>query len=127
MTASSQPLLDCLIVDDEPGIAWVMEHLLLTGGYTAVSVPTGMAALAALRQQRFRLAFLDAKLPDIDGLQLAQQLRELEPAMPIILVSGYYYPDDPAILRALESDTISHFIAKPFTNGDILAVLAGLA
>ncbi|ABM03531.1 response regulator receiver protein [Psychromonas ingrahamii 37] len=126
MKSSSRLTIDCLIVDDEPGIAWVMEHILRSQGYTVVSVQTGDEALNAVKEQDFRLIFMDAKLPDIEGLVLARKLRSIKLEMPIIMVSGYYYSDDPAIIQAIESNLILKFIAKPFTNSHIIAALEGL-
>ncbi|ABM03081.1 CheY-like chemotaxis protein, response regulator receiver [Psychromonas ingrahamii 37] len=127
MKSPSQLTIDCLIVDDEPGIAWVMEHILRGQGYTVVSVQTGDEALKAVKEEDFRLIFMDAKLPDIEGLVLARKLQFMKLEIPIIMVSGYYYPDDPAIIQAIESNIILKFIAKPFTNSHIIAALEGLS
>ncbi len=62
----------------------------------------------------FQLAFVDVKLPGMDGLELLQHLRKWAPQLPCVVVSGYYYDDDEPVHAALESGAISSFISKPF-------------
>lgn len=77
-----------------------------------------------MKQHRFFLAFVDVKLPDVDGLDLARQMRELEPSMAVVLVSGYFYLDDIAIQQALSQGLINSFISKPFQQEEILKAVA---
>ena len=81
-------------------------------------------AIALTERQSFRMAFLDAKLPDIDGLDLAWQLQKSNPHLPIVIVSGYFYQDDLSIEKALQSGLISAFVGKPFTHDEIVRVIA---
>ena len=81
-------------------------------------------AIALTERQSFRMAFLDAKLPDIDGLDLAWQLQKSDPHLPIVIVSGYFYQDDLTIEKALQSGLISAFVGKPFTHDEIVRVIA---
>lgn len=80
--------------------------------------------IALTERQSFRMAFLDAKLPDIDGLDLARQLRKSYPRLPIVIVSGYFYQDDLTIKKAIQSGLISAFISKPFAHDEIVRVIA---
>jgi len=112
-----------LIVDDEPDMCWAMAHILCTFGFSSVSAQRGEDVLTILKKKRFKQVFMDAKLPDIEGLELASSAREIDPAAKIVLVSGYYYRDDLQIQRALAEGTICHFVAKPFTHSDILATI----
>jgi CheY-like chemotaxis protein len=69
------------------------------------------------------LVLLDAKLPDIDGLELARQIRRAVPGVPIMLISGYFYKDDPAIQAALEEGLIDEFVEKPFSHTAIIGAM----
>ena len=64
----------------------------------------------------YRLAFVDAKLPDMDGLELARRLRHLVPEIRIVMVSGYFYRDDVAVQEAMAEGLICGFVAKPFDH-----------
>ena len=61
-----------LIVDDEPDMCWALEHILEKNGFLTKKALSGGEALSLIESERFRLIFLDAKLPDIDGLELAR-------------------------------------------------------
>jgi CheY-like chemotaxis protein len=63
-----------------------------------------------------RLAFIDAKLPDAEGPDLARRIREANPGIPIVLVSGYFCGAAPEVLQASEARIISGFLSKPFLD-----------
>ena len=112
-----------LIVDDEPEMCWILEQVLKRTGYNCRSALSGQEAMALAETTDFRLVFLDAKLPDIEGLELARQIRRRLPGIHIVMISGYFYRDDETIKRALSSGLISHFISKPFNHEEILRIV----
>jgi len=112
-----------LIVDDEPDMCWALEHLLNKRGYATCKALTALEALKLMEQHRFACAFLDAKLPDMDGLELARRIRERAPDMRILMVSGYFYRDDVSIQEAIAQGIIIDLISKPFLQEEILRVL----
>jgi YesN/AraC family two-component response regulator len=83
----------------------------------------GREALQLVEQKRFRMAFLDAKLPDMEGLELARQIRKIDSGVRAVIVSGYFYKDDINIQNALKEDVICSFISKPFDHDEILKVI----
>jgi DNA-binding NtrC family response regulator len=112
-----------LIIDDEPDMGWALEHILKKNGGLARRALSGIEARAFIKSERFQLVFLDAKLPDIEGLELARQIREMDSKLAIILVSGYFYKDDVAVQKALEERLICGFIAKPYSNDEIIMAI----
>jgi CheY-like chemotaxis protein len=112
-----------LIVDDEPDMCWALEHILNKRGYITRTALTAMEALMLMERHRFACAFLDAKLPDMDGLDLARRIRQRAPDMRILMVSGYFYRDDVSIQEAISHGLIVDFISKPFFQAEILRVL----
>ncbi len=119
---SSPTAGNCLIVDDEPDLCWAMKHILDLSGISATIAQSGGEALALMHRHSFELVFMDAKLPDVDGLVLARQIREIDPTVHVLLVSGYFYRHDHVIQRALDEGIISGFIAKPFVHCDIFSI-----
>ena len=115
--------LSFLIVDDEPEMCWVLEHVFKRAGYNCFSALSGQEAMALAETTDFRLVFLDAKLPDIEGLELARQIRRRLPGIPIVMISGCFYEDDDTIKMALFSGLIQHFISKPFEHTEILRIV----
>jgi CheY-like chemotaxis protein len=108
-----------LIVDDEPDTCWALKHVLDEQGVRSRPALRAEQALEEVCRFPYALALLDAKLPDMDGLELARRIRALRPGIPIIVVSGYFYSDDPAIQEALGSGLIQGFVSKPFLHADI--------
>lgn len=109
-----------LVVDDDPDICWALDRVLGGQGAQCIRALDGRTALQAARLNRPTLALLDAKLPDIDGLELARNLRMADPGIVILVVSGYFYKDDPAIQAALEQRLIHGFIEKPFSHAEVV-------
>ncbi len=65
-----------LIVDDEPNIVMSLEFLMRKNGYQVGIARNGTEALAAIAQTPFDLVLLDVMMPDVDGYQVCEQLRQ---------------------------------------------------
>jgi CheY-like chemotaxis protein len=103
-----------LIVDDEPDMCWALENILRPAGYAVTTATSGVEALELLAGEPYAVAFVDAKLPDLDGLELAATIRQESPHTAVVLISGYFYEEDRAITEGLQKDLFIGFIAKPF-------------
>ena len=103
-----------LVVDDEPDMCWALENTLGREGYQVTTATNGKEALELARQTRFTVVFIDAKLPDMDGLDIAALIRQQSRHTAIVLISGYFYQEDRAIAERLEDDAFISFVAKPF-------------
>jgi len=112
-----------LIIDDEPDMCWALKTLLSERGYTIRIAQTGKDALKALADTRFTIVLLDAKLPDTDGLQLAVDIKYIDPSLSIIVISGYYYEHDVKIQGAIQEGIVFGFLAKPFFHEDVITML----
>jgi DNA-binding NtrC family response regulator len=112
-----------LIVDDEPDVCWALQRILKAGGILSVTTASGHEALRLARQEPLLLAFVDAKLPDGEGLELARRLREAAPGLRTVLISGYFYRDDAEIVEALAAGVIDSFVGKPFRHEEIRAIV----
>ena len=116
-----------LIVDDEAEMCWILEILIRKAGFAGKKSLSAREAIVLAESNAFKMAFLDAKLPDIDGLELARQLRKRNPELPIVIVSGFFYQDDLTIEEALQSGLITAFVGKPFDHEEILTVISRYA
>jgi len=113
-----------LIVDDESEMCWILENIIRKTGFTCMTAMSAVEAMSLTKSNKFGMAFLDAKLPDVDGLELARKLRKTDGRLPIIIVSGYFYQDDPAIEGGLREGLIAAFVGKPFDHDEIVSVIS---
>jgi UDP-3-O-acyl N-acetylglucosamine deacetylase len=87
VTSRPRPL--ALIVDDEPGILSTLAGVLSDQGIDTVATPSGEEAVSLYRDRRPDLVFLDVWLPDQDGLETLQALRELDSDARVVMMSGH--------------------------------------
>ena len=116
-----------LVVDDEPEMCWILENIIRKTGLACMTALSATEAIALTESNQFGMAFLDAKLPDIDGLELARKLRKTNAHLPIVIVSGYFYQDDPTIEGVLQEGLIDAFVGKPFDHDEIVSVITRYA
>jgi len=114
-----------LVVDDEPDMCWVLEHLLSKQGFDLRVAQTGDAALKLVESTGFTIALLDVKLTDMDGLDLARRIKSMDASIHIVMISGYYYKDDVNIRKAIDEGFVSGFISKPFHHEEVIETLQG--
>jgi signal transduction histidine kinase len=110
-----------LVVDDDPSILAICQRVLAHRGYDPKLADSGQAALRLAREQPFDLALIDINMPDLDGLDTYRQLRELQPDLIGVVVTGF------ATLRtAIEALELgfSHFVTKPFSVEHLASTVA---
>ncbi len=77
-----------LVIDDDDGVRKYLAELLELEQFVVVQAATATEGLAAARQHELQLAIIDVVLPDGDGIQLLDGLREVDPLLPMLIVSG---------------------------------------
>ena len=121
--SQSQTPLRVLIVEDEEDMCWALRTLVEAEGYRPTVARTAQEALGILGDTSFHLAFVDLKLPDMEGFELVGRLRGLLPSLPCVLVSGYLYDDDETVQASLKAGLICGFIGKPFLLSQVREAL----
>jgi CheY-like chemotaxis protein len=114
-----------LVIDDEPALVKLAEQHLQRLGYRVEGYTHPAEALMAFREdpQRFDLVITDYSMPQLSGLEVAQQLLRLRPDVVIALVSGYMQAADIEQARALG---VKEVILKPFTMRDLSPIVQQL-
>ena len=114
-----------LLVEDERDSADFLRQILEGHGAAVVVVSSGQAALEALRTDRPDVLISDIGLPEMDGYQLLERIRQLDAkdggAIPAIALTAFASPEDRR--RALRAGYQAH-LAKPLESGDVLATVA---
>ncbi|WP_295428857.1 HD domain-containing phosphohydrolase [uncultured Thiodictyon sp.] len=109
---------DILIVDDQDENVTLLERVLGSAGYTAVTSTVDPFAVCALhRSHRYDLILLDLLMPRMDGFQVMEELKTIEPEgyLPVLVLTAQ--PDHN--LRALEAGA-KDFVSKPFDLAELL-------
>ncbi len=78
-----------LVVDDDEAVCQVMSLLLTDLGYAVVTETDARKALTLLREGEFDVVMVDLVMPDLDGLELIDQIREHFNVLPILVVTAY--------------------------------------
>jgi CheY-like chemotaxis protein len=114
-----------LVVDDEEALVRLTARTLEELGYLPVSFTSGVAALAAFREdpKRFDALITDERMPHMSGCALVREVREFRRKMPILLMSGYGGAG--LTERALEAGA-DEVLKKPLSAHDLGTGLARL-
>jgi CheY-like chemotaxis protein len=78
-----------LCIDDALPVLEVLSCVLEDCGYSVIVAPSGMLGLAIFRAKKVDLVILDHEMPDMNGNQVALEMRRLKPTVPIIMHSAY--------------------------------------
>ncbi len=78
-----------LIVDDEPAIIQSLQGILTDEGFEVIAAGGGMKALEIIKETMPDLVLLDIWMPDIDGIETLQRIRELNAGLQVIMISGH--------------------------------------
>src|SRR5438270_527954 len=109
-----------LIVDDEPGVREVLEDCLQDHGYHVTAAASGQQALDLAQQQFFHVAILDVRLPDMFGTDVLERLKELQPDIACVMVTGYASLQ--TAMKALNSGA-SAYVVKPLNLDHLFGVV----
>jgi two-component system cell cycle sensor histidine kinase/response regulator CckA len=117
---SSNRLPRVLLVDDEPTVLAMMARALTESGYDVLPATNGLEALelAANSRPRVDAMVTDLRMPQMDGEALAAALRQADPDLPILFVSGFNGGPAPTLPGTL--------LAKPFTPDQLVAAIGQL-
>ena len=102
-----------LVADDEPTVRGYVVAILRNAGFEILEAADGLEALALVKSVEGDLDLLltDMRMPRMDGLGLARAVREMDPHMPILYISGYPADMEPERLRNPKG---CGFLDKPF-------------
>ena len=105
-----------LVVDDERSMREMLSILLKREGHEVSVAENGKAAIDLLNQRPFDLVVSDARMPDLDGLEVLRHARAINPSVIAIMVTAYGSPD---LLRGVAQLGVNDYVEKPF-NTEVL-------
>ncbi len=110
-----------LIVDDEAPMRRVLSSLLADEGHEVVAASGVTEARRALAAGLFDLVITDQKMPDGEGLELLDQVREIDPALPVVVLTAFATVE--LAVEAMRRGAFD-FITKPFVPTQVKSVVA---
>lgn len=105
-----------LVVDDELIVRDSLDKWFREEGYDVTVAESAQDALTKMAAKRFDLALVDIKMPGIDGVELQRRMREIDPEMLVIIMTGYASVE--TAIAALKNGAYD-YVSKPFDPDDI--------
>jgi CheY-like chemotaxis protein len=113
-----------LVVDDEVDVLEMIEVGLQSAGYHVLLADSGERAIEIFQQQRADLVICDMRMPGMDGITTVARLREHDPGLPVVMITGFMTPET---IEECEGLGNVNLVAKPFVFRELSkAVQAGL-
>lgn len=101
-----------LVVDDDPVVGQSFSRVLSGKGYIVITAEDGYDALAKLRAEKYDLVFTDLRMPGMNGMDVAEQVKARQPWTPVVIVTGYGSKRSEERARAAG---VSGFLHKPLS------------
>jgi CheY-like chemotaxis protein len=118
-----------LVVDDDAAVQMTVRLLLERAGHSVVTADDGRTGLALCQTGNFDLLFLDIFMPGMDGFETMRMVRQYQPQIPIIVISGRPVSGEadtaPDFLTMATKLGAVSSLQKPFRPADLLAAVAG--
>jgi len=106
-----------LVVEDEPDTVLLLKQILRMAGYDVLGALNGLEAVQKAADAKPDLILLDLMMPDLDGWQTFQYLRQTTD-VPVVIISAIHNKED--VVRALRMG-VDDYLTKPFINAEVVA------
>ena len=110
-----------LVVDDDQVVGKSFERVLTNKGYRVDTALSGREAFEKYAGADFDMVFTDLRMPGQGGLEVARRIKEMNPWLPIVVVTGYATQEAEEEAKAIG---VAEFIQKPLTPSSIEEVAA---
>jgi DNA-binding NtrC family response regulator len=109
-----------LIVDDDQDISMMLAALMKKAGLTHMVAHDGETALKLVPAAMPDIMLVDVKMPGIDGMEVLKRVKEIEPHLPVVLITAY--ADIPASVAAMRAGAFD-YLPKPFDHTEVIRVV----
>jgi DNA-binding response OmpR family regulator len=109
-----------LVVDDSPQISKALSDLLSASGYSVRTAPSAERALQVLESAKFDLIITDLKMTGMTGIDLAKQVLQKWPGLPVVILTGF--GDMDSVINALRLG-VADYLKKPFSIDEVMSVV----
>ncbi len=113
-----------LVVDDQFSDRETLKAILEDKGYKVATARDGTKAIKMVKERHYDIIFLDVRLPNMNGVEAFEQVKEIDPQAAVIMITGYTEED--LVKRAVSHDAYT-CIHKPFDMERIIALVEDIA
>lgn len=106
-----------LLCEDDTNLGMVLKNYLELNDYDVILERDGRLGLAAFQREKFDICLLDVMMPNMDGFTLAEEIRDVDPDMPLFFISAKTMKEDIIAGYKLGADD---YITKPFDSEVLL-------
>lgn len=121
MQDAGPPAATLLFIDDESNILSALKRLFRPLGYNILTAESGAEALALLEKEHVDLVISDMRMPQMNGAEVLEQVRNRWPDVVRILLTGY--ADLTSTIAAINRGEIFRYISKPWDDNDIVLIV----
>src|SRR5678815_109569 len=115
MAENNKPKI--LLCEDDPNLGLVLKNYLELNDYDVILERDGRLGLAAFQREKFDICLLDVMMPNMDGFTLAEEIRDVDPDIPLFFISAKTMKEDVIQGYKLGADD---YITKPFDSEVLL-------
>lgn len=113
-----------LVVDDEKIVRDFLSRILSIQAIEVKTAEDGLKAIEAVKQEKFDLAFLDIRMPGMNGLETFRELKKIDPDLKYVMMTGYSVDE---LLENARAEGVANFFKKPFDINSINIFLKSYA
>jgi len=113
-----------LVVDDQFGDRGTLKAILEEKGYRVATARDGAEAIKMVMEKHYDIIFLDIRLPDMNGVETFERVKEIDPKAVVIMMTGYTEED--LVKRAVSGGAYT-CIYKPFDMEKVVALVENIA
>jgi CheY-like chemotaxis protein len=115
-----------LVIDDHAAVLETVKVILAKQGHEIRTAPNGRLGMAQMAKRKFDLIITDIIMPEQDGIETIERLRQISTKLPILAISGCGMVGDTDFLKAAKEIGASDTLAKPFRAMDLVEKVAAL-
>ncbi len=111
------PKAKILCIDDEAGVLDSFRKILVLDGFSVDTVENGKEGLILIHKHHYDFAFVDMKMPYLDGIEVTKAIKELRPDIDVVIVTGYGSIE--SAVETMKYGAID-YVQKPFTREELI-------
>jgi len=113
--------INILVAEDEADLREILKVTLEQEGYRAILASDGDEAIKKIEKKSFQIALIDIKMPGVNGKELISKIKQINPRLPIVIVTGSLDFKEEMSLKKQAYE----YIHKPFRLDELVGVVKG--